>query len=39
LCFCLSAEYFKSKLGRVYRYTGPIIAIMEAVVIAIFLIF
>ena len=39
LCFCLSAEYFKSTLGRVYRYTGPIIAIMEAVVIAVFLIF
>jgi uncharacterized protein len=38
LCFCLSAEYFKTPLSRVYRYTGPIIAIMEAVVIAIFLI-
>jgi hypothetical protein len=38
LCFCLSAEYFKSSLGRVYRHTGPIIAVMEVLVIAIFLI-
>jgi integral membrane protein (TIGR00529 family) len=38
LCFCLSAEYFKTTLGRVYRYTVPIIAVIEAVVIAIFMI-
>jgi uncharacterized protein len=37
LCFCLSAEYFKTTLGKVYRYTVPIVAIMQAIVIAIFL--
>ena len=37
LCFCLSAEYFKTTLGKVYRYTLPITAIIQAVVIAIFL--
>jgi hypothetical protein len=39
LCFCLSAEYFKTTLGKVYRYTVPIVVIMEAIVIAVFLIF
>jgi uncharacterized protein len=37
LCFCLSVEYFKTTLGKVYRYTVPILAIMEAVAIAVFL--
>jgi hypothetical protein len=37
LCFCLSVEYFKTTLGRVYRYTIPILVIMEATVIIVFL--
>lgn len=37
LCFCLSVEYFKTTLGKVYRYTIPILAIIEATIIVIFL--
>jgi integral membrane protein (TIGR00529 family) len=33
LCFCLSAEYFKTTLGKVYRYTLPICLVIEAAVI------
>ena len=39
LCFCLSVEYFKTTLGKVYRYTVPILVIMEVIVMVIFLLF
>lgn len=39
LCFCLSVEYFKTTLGKVYRYTIPLLAIIEVIVIVVFLIF
>lgn len=37
LCFCLSAEYFKTTLGSVYRYTLPALVVIEVIVIIIFL--
>jgi uncharacterized protein len=33
LCFCLSAEYFKTTLGKVYRYTIPLCTVIIAIVI------
>jgi integral membrane protein (TIGR00529 family) len=37
LCFCLSVEYFRTTLGKVYRHTVPLLAIMELTVIAVYL--
>ena len=39
LCFCFSAAYFKASLGSVYRYTVPILAVIEAGVIIVFFVF
>jgi integral membrane protein (TIGR00529 family) len=39
LCFCLSVEYFQTTMGKVYRYTVPLLIIMEFTVIAAYLFF
>lgn len=39
LCFALSVEYFKTTLGKVYKYTIPILLIIEAIVIVVYLVF
>jgi len=36
LCFSLSAEYFKTPLGKVYRYTLPLASFVELVAILIY---
>jgi len=37
LCFSLSTAYFKTTLGKVYRYTIPLLIIIEVTVIIIYL--
>ncbi|MBI2847565.1 MAG: DUF401 family protein, partial [Chloroflexi bacterium] len=36
LCFILSTQYFKASLTRMYRYTIPLVLVIEAVVIAVY---
>ncbi|MFH1031006.1 MAG: DUF401 family protein [Chloroflexota bacterium] len=38
LCFILSAEYFKTSLGSVYRYTIPLCMAMETIAVVIYLV-
>lgn len=37
LCFCLTVEYFKTTLGKVYRYTIPLLIIMVGIAAGVYL--
>jgi integral membrane protein (TIGR00529 family) len=39
LCFCLSVEYFKTTLGKIYQYTIPILLVMELIAVGVYLFF